>query len=344
MFPRYAKLEPLIVLAAIACLGAQPAWAGRSQGLELGFLAGTIFPDEDLVGHGDHDPEAILGLWLGGDLTANWGWFGDLQYASFGTDTFAGDTDMIAGRAVAEFRVALDQRVQPFYTAGAGYMSMTFDNATDYFSAFVSVGVGQRIEVGGTRSLRWEARLDHSLAPDGLRGEDLTQIHGLVGLTWGIGRARRDADGDAIGDGRDRCPDTPAGAIVDNRGCVLDGDGDGVADGVDRCTGSPLGTPVGADGCPPDADGDGVPDARDNCPSTPSGIGVDPQGCPPDSDRDGVPDRLDACPRTMKGIEVDERGCFLDRDGDGVYDGLGQDKCPDTPPGTKVDEHGCPAS
>ncbi len=344
MFPRQWKLERLILLTAVVGLTVAPARAERNTGVELGFLAGLIFPDEDLVGNGAHDPEAIVGLWLGGDVTSRWGWFGDLQYASFRTDTFAGDTDMIAGRAVAEYRVTPPRKVQPFYTAGAGYTSMTFDNATDYFSAFLSVGVGQRIAVRGTMSLRWEARLDHSLAPDGLRGEDLTQIHGLVGLTWGIGRTRRDGDGDGIAGHRDRCPDTPAGATVDSRGCPLDGDRDGIADGIDRCADSSPGASVGADGCPPDGDRDGVPDLQDDCPATPSGLGVNRQGCPPDADGDGVPDTLDDCPRTLKGIEVDERGCFLDRDGDGVYDGLGQDKCPDTPPDIPVDEHGCPVS
>jgi OOP family OmpA-OmpF porin len=59
-----------------------------------------------------------------------------------------------------------------------------------------------------------------------------------------------DTDGDGVTDDMDRCPNTPAGAEVDTRGCALDSDGDGVAD------------------------------YRDSCPNTPSGVAVDTRGCP----------------------------------------------------------------
>jgi OOP family OmpA-OmpF porin len=61
--------------------------------------------------------------------------------------------------------------------------------------------------------------------------------------------AEGDADGDGVPDSRDRCPNTPRGAVVD------------------------------ADGCPRDSDGDGVPDYRDQCPNTPRGAKVDANGC-----------------------------------------------------------------
>lgn len=39
-----------------------------------------------------------------------------------------------------------------------------------------------------------------------------------------------DADRDGVTDDRDRCPNTPAGAVVDAHGCPKDTDGDGVYD------------------------------------------------------------------------------------------------------------------
>ena len=36
-------------------------------------------------------------------------------------------------------------------------------------------------------------------------------------------------------DGLDRCPNTPAGAVVDGSGCAIDSDQDDVPDGVDIC-------------------------------------------------------------------------------------------------------------
>jgi OOP family OmpA-OmpF porin len=42
---------------------------------------------------------------------------------------------------------------------------------------------------------------------------------------------------------------TPAGAVVDARGCPSDTDGDGVIDGVDQCQNSTAGVRVDAKGC-----------------------------------------------------------------------------------------------
>jgi len=89
----------------------------------------------------------------------------------------------------------------------------------------------------------------------------------------------QDADGDGVVDARDDCPDTPAGAEVDARGCELDSDGDGVVDSRDACAGTPAGAEVDARGCELDSDGDGVVDSRDACAGTPAGSEVDARGC-----------------------------------------------------------------
>lgn len=65
-----------------------------------------------------------------------------------------------------------------------------------------------------------------------------------------------DPDGDGIERGRDRCPGTPKGTIVDGRGCKL------------NTAGNQL-----------DRDGDGVPDNYDYCRKTPTGAEVDHLGC-----------------------------------------------------------------
>ncbi len=152
----------------------------------------------------------------------------------------------------------------------------------------------------------------------------------------------QDSDHDGVPDSADKCPDTPAGAMVDANGCPIDSDHDGVPDGLDKCPDTPAGATVDAAGCPLDSDHDGVPDGLDKCPNTPAGVTVDAAGCPLDSDHDGVPDGLDKCPNTPPGTTVDASGCPMvrDSDGDGVPDNL--DKCPNTPPNTKVDAVGCP--
>jgi len=64
-----------------------------------------------------------------------------------------------------------------------------------------------------------------------------------------------DADGDGVPDYRDKCPNTPKGAKVDENGCEIqtatgDSDGDGVADSQDKCPDTPKGTKVDQNGCP----------------------------------------------------------------------------------------------
>jgi hypothetical protein len=339
---RCCKIALASLLGLLAVAGPPQALAERRSGVELGITASVFAPDEDLVGPGGTDLAGSFGAWIGGDVVGRWGWFADAQLASLSTETFAGDADMMWGRVGGEWRASVPKRFEPFYSAGFGYMRIEFDNATDFTSNFVSAGLGQHVALGAKLRLRWEVRVDHTLARDGLRGEDVTQVQGMLGLNWGIGRGPSDRDGDGVKDHRDRCPETPASAAVDSRGCPYDRDGDGVLEGIDRCPDTPVGSAVDGRGCPADGDHDGVPDIRDACPNTIAGAAVNARGCAADRDGDGVPDALDACPDTVKGIEVDERGCFIDRDGDGVYDGLGQDKCPGTPPGVKVDVHGCP--
>ena len=120
----------------------------------------------------------------------------------------------------------------------------------------------------------------------------------------------------------------------------IDSDGDGVPDAVDQCPDTPAGARVDARGCELDSDHDGVVDRIDQCPDTVAGATVDARGCELDSDHDGVVDRLDQCPDTVAGAKVDGRGCELDSDGDGIVDRL--DLCPNTPAGVRVDASGCP--
>jgi outer membrane protein OmpA-like peptidoglycan-associated protein len=100
---------------------------------------------------------------------------------------------------------------------------------------------------------------------------------------------------------------------VDARGCSLpkDADGDTIVDGLDRCPGTRPGERVDGAGCPLDSDADGVVDSADKCPATTAGEKIDVAGCPlpKDSDVDGVHDPVDRCPRTPAGERVDTNGC-----------------------------------
>jgi outer membrane protein OmpA-like peptidoglycan-associated protein len=206
----------------------------------------------------------------------------------------------------------------------------------DHFTSTYGLhaGIGIRHFFNETTALRLEARMayDHyvELSSAAYNG----QANAGLSFFPNSGPAR-DTDGDGVPDSKDRCPNTPHGAIVDANGCPRDSDHDGVYDGLDRCPNTPANTPVDANGCPRDTDGDGVPDNLDKCPNTPRGTPVYPAsdvaraGCPVDTDGDGVPDNLDRCPNTPHGVPVDANGCPRDSDGDGVNDV--EDKCPNTP-------------
>src|SRR6266568_1424028 len=191
---------------------------------------------------------------------------------------------------------------QLFYILG-GASRLDFEKSSPYrfTDNAAHAAIGDRVFLGNLGALRVEARA-------------------LYAPSTGFGGAVSDLDHDGVPDNRDACPNTPAGAKVDAKGCPFDSDKDGVADGFDQCPDTPIGARVDAKGCPMDSDNDGVYDGIDQCPNTPLGATVDAKGCPSDSDGDGVPDGIDKCPNTPHGVEVDSVGCqrFKDSDGDGV--------------------------
>ena len=228
-----------------------------------------------------------------------------------------------------------------FYILG-GYTRLQFGDNPGY--SFTDNGfhgaIGDRMFLGDRVAVRAEGRAIYSPSTGFTGGNWAGHIVGSLGLSIFTGpSAFRDADLDGVADRKDACAGTPAGAVVDARGCPSDSDRDKVYNGLDACPNTVEGAEVDARGCPKDADADGVYDGIDKCPGTATGARVDAQGCPTDSDSDGVSDGPDQCPNTPAGARVDTTGCPVDSDHDGVPDGL--DKCPNTPAGTEVDTAGC---
>jgi outer membrane beta-barrel protein len=240
--------------------------------------------------------------------------------------------------------------IHPYLLGGYSSHKIDIDSAgtgiDETYGGF-NVGGGLKLHFSPRVALRLEARdmiftfkdEEEELGAPNQSQHNIAYTGGLQ-LTLGGTDTSVDTDGDGVSDNKDECPNTPAGCLVDSRGCPLDADGDGVCDGIDTCPNTPAGVTVNAQGCPQDSDGDGVPDGPDQCPNTPAGCTVDANGCPVDSDRDGVCDGLDQCANTTAGCAVDANGCPQDTDGDGVCDGV--DKCPNTPTGARVDVDGCP--
>jgi len=309
---------------------------------EFGILTGVAFGDQDLVGADFNDHvNPFIGGRFGLHFTDIVAGFFEMTYVAYkGDPNLYGDVGEYSYLVGPEWYLNHRDPWQFFLNVGVGGVQYKSDLGGNDGRGFGSFGMGVRRgwEHG---ALRMEFRTDHSLtSANGLGSEQFTTVKGVIGWTWGIGPLPKDTDEDGVYDKKDKCPDTPHGAIVDKAGCPLDSDGDGVWDGIDQCPDTPKGWPVDSKGCPLDTDGDGVADGKDKCPNTAKGCTVNAEGCPADADSDGVCDGVDKCPNTPKGCRVDAKGCPIDSDGDGVCDGI--DQCPGTPSGVAVDANGCP--
>ncbi|MGE5179524.1 MAG: thrombospondin type 3 repeat-containing protein, partial [Bacteroidota bacterium] len=328
---------PFLVLLLLGA-AARPARAVEERAWASLELSGTFYDPEqglrDKYGFGAR-AAGFVNRWAGVE-----GLFHhsspDLESPATGTGTF---THYGVGVILTPDRY---RWTLPYIYGGIGQAKSKRDDltASTSRSAF-HFGGGVIVRLGEMFGFRMDGR-DITYTQEGGPGRD-TRVNTILvsGAFTGLFAGRpRDTDADGVPDRRDRCVDTPPGAVVDASGCPLDTDGDGVFDGLDKCPGTPKGAKVDASGCPIDSDKDGVADGIDTCPDTPAGVLVDAKGCSMDSDKDGVPDGPDKCPNTPAGAMVDASGCPIDSDGDGVPDGI--DVCPATPSGVPVNAGGCP--
>jgi OOP family OmpA-OmpF porin len=225
-------------------------------------------------------------------------------------------------------------RVNPYGLVGIGisYLSDLKYPGTDIFFPF---GAGLKVTLTPKLNLHLQetfAYTDHDNR-DKEAGDNFDSfLMHSIGLSWNFA-GPADSDKDGVNDKKDKCPDTPAGAKVDNDGCPLDRDGDGIPDFTDVCP--DIKGVKSAKGCP-DKDGDTVMDSLDKCIDVPGLVSTNPalNGCP-DKDGDGIVDAEDRCPEVKGTLAL--QGC-VDTDNDSIIDP--DDACPAVP-GT-IANKGCP--
>ncbi len=275
-------------------------------------LGGVLMEGDQPV---DNDGFAYS-LGLGYNLSQQFGLEAVLGGANLDSDnSSSSDVDLFTYRLDALYRFMPDNKLVPYLAAGVGGYDLDSDHEW-----MANYGGGLLYFFAENIALRADVR--HLIAFNESNLENnLTYTAGFLFQFAGEAapapkapapKAPLDSDGDGVTDDLDQCPNTPAGAPVDTKGCPLDSDGDGVFDYLDQCPNTPAGAPVDTKGCPLDTDGDGVFDYLDQCPDTPAGAAIDSKGCPLDTDGDGVFDYLDQCPDTPAGMAVDAAGCSLE--------------------------------
>ena len=222
----------------------------------------------------------------------------------------------------------------PYLTAGVGFGRITMNTKDDKYGIFgldksylyqftipmglgINVNLTEKIGLNLQSNFMWTScdDVDQKNNTNNTFSTDAAWLH-TIGITFNLGKMK-DADGDGVADRKDKCANTPAGALVDASGCIIDKDKDGIADNLDACP-DKAGM-ASFKGCP-DTDNDGIEDAKDKCPTLAGIAKFD--GCP-DTDNDGVQDSEDKCPN-VSGI-AQFKGC-PDTDGDGFQDS--DDDCP----------------
>lgn len=202
-----------------------------------------------------------------------------LELNGFGHQLQAGSG--FTGEASA-FGVGLDARgmaLQLPYLGlfGIGGVGMSYQDSANtgnkLVAPYLNVGTGLIVPITSNLSARAEARYYLTASSQIIPGQSFANDgHFNVGLEYSFEDHMptpapvlpppapepvrvvppADQDNDGVADSADVCPDTPAGTVVDERGCPVR-----VAD----------------------SDGDGVPDDGDKCPNTTKGLKVDDTGC-----------------------------------------------------------------
>lgn len=213
-----------------------------------------------------------------------------------GTNPNPKDTAITRGAFNGVYTFDNDGVLVPFAKAGVGLEGVQDDTLSNGDGFFVDAGAGAKYFFTDTVAFKAEAIYLAKLS--GIQNHHIdNNFMVLAGLTFAFGEAAQkepepvqqavvaapvesDDDNDGVLNSQDQCPNSLAGAKVDEKGCELDTDGDGVVDSQDKCANTQAGIKVDANGCELDSDNDGVLDSQDICPNTPAGAEVNVDGCP----------------------------------------------------------------
>lgn len=158
----------------------------------------------------------------------------------------------------------LTEKLSAYGLAGLGYQDVTQESLSHNDSSLFNYGIGLRYDIP-YYGIALKGDVRHLIALE----ESQNDIMYTLGFAMPLGKkyseviapvvptivepAPEIVDGDDDNDGilnsKDLCPNTRAGAIVDENGCELDDDNDGVVNAFDKCPNTSPGVKVNKDGC-----------------------------------------------------------------------------------------------
>lgn len=279
------SMRPL-TLAVIAAAISTPTLAEDKDYIYVNPFAGFQYFDDKR----DLSETATFGAGLEYRFTPHWAVEAVYSRANADRKYNPGDSDFEEIRLDGLYYFGAPEKAwNPYLAVGAGNADFgdsplpIYTSGTNHDETRVNVGGGVRYNITEMVSLRGDLREFHGI------DESTFDTQVSLGLSLAFGRTTSqaepamaavvDADNDGVEDNLDHCPNTPAGATVNSKGCELDDDRDGVANSADQCPATPAGASVDSRGCETDGDNDGVVDSKDECPNTTAGAEVDAKGC-----------------------------------------------------------------
>ncbi|MDD5052072.1 MAG: OmpA family protein [Sulfuricurvum sp.] len=198
-----------------------------------------------------------------------------------------GSVDIFRSALNGVYDLKTSNNITPFVKAGLGYETMSNHQYNNHNSVFADAGAGVKVGLSDQIALKLEAiemlkfnhfNWDNNLllmaGLDFAFGEKAQPVApaatpiaapvvaavvaapvvaAVVAPTPApkpVIAAPKDSDKDGVFDDKDQCPNSPAGFVVDAKGCNIDSDKDGVLDPADKCPNTPAGFKVDMDGCP----------------------------------------------------------------------------------------------
>lgn len=168
----------------------------------------------------------------------------------------------------------------PYVKLGVGYESF---HDSHYFGnndgAFADAAVGMKLHLSDAFALKLEGLAMHKFLNEGEDEDSLNYRNnfGIIGgLTYVFGDEVGKAEPAPVQEAEPAPAPAAAAAVV---AAPADSDNDGVIDDKDKCPNTPEGAEVDENGCIPDSDNDGITDDKDKCPNSVLGYSVDENGC-----------------------------------------------------------------